>query len=300
MDLIKEILKLKKEMNALILVHNYQNEDIKQFADHLGDSLALSRIASESKNDLIVFCGVRFMAETAKILRPDSKVIIPRIDAGCPMADMADIKRLKEFKEKYPDAALCVYVNSYAQAKALSDVCCTSANAVKVVNSLKHKKVIFAPDKNLAYWVAKNSDKEIIPYDGFCYVHEKFTEDDVINSKSAHPDAILISHPECSKEVLERSDMVASTSGMINFAKTSDVKEIILGTERGVVEQLIREVPEKRFFSLGPARSCFNMKKTRIIDLYHSLLHEKTEIIIPEDIISSAKNSLDRMLELSK
>ena len=300
MNLYKEILKLKKEKNALILVHNYQNEEIKQFADYLGDSLELSKIASNSKNPLIVFCGVRFMAETAKILSPSTKVIIPRIDAGCPMADMAEIEKLKKFKQKYPDAALCIYVNSYAGAKAISDVCCTSANAVKIVNSLPYNQVIFAPDKNLASWVAKNSNKKIIPFDGFCYVHEKFSKEDVIRSKSLHPDAVLISHPECTIEVLEISDMVASTSGMIAFAKESDKKEFILGTERGVIEQLIKELPDKKFYSLGPACSCFNMKKTTVMDIYESLLHEKTEIVIPEDIIIKAKRSLDYMLKLSK
>lgn len=299
-EIKNEIIRLKKEKNALILVHNYQREEIKEYADYMGDSLELSKLAVNEKRDLIVFCGVKFMAETAKILSPNTKVLIPRLDADCPMADMADILKIQELKRKYPQAKVCAYVNTYAEIKAISDVCCTSSNAVKIVNSLDTDTVIMVPDKNLARWTMKNTKKKIILYEGFCYVHRRFTLKDVLESKKKHPDAYILAHPECDPEILEAADEVASTSGMIKCVKNTDYKEFILITERGVAEQLSKEFPDRKFYSAGSAKSCYNMKKITLVDLFKALKYEQFEIKIEDSIIKNAKKALDLMLKLSK
>lgn len=294
----EEILKLKKEKKAVILAHNYQRPEIQEIADFVGDSFELARKAREMDAEIIVFCGVIFMAEMAKILNPDKKVLIPRIDARCPMADMVSVENVLKLKEKYPDAIVVSYVNTNADVKAVSDICCTSANAVKVVNSLNSKKIIFLPDENLAHYVSRFSKNEIIPFKGFCYVHRSFRYEEVKKAKEMHPDALLIVHPECNPEVIDIADEVASTSGMVKIAKSSDRKKFLIGTEEGLIQRMKREMPDKEFYSAGSAKTCHNMKKIRIENLYESLLYEKDEIIIDEKTMERAREPIERMLEV--
>ncbi|HHF53049.1 MAG TPA: quinolinate synthase NadA [candidate division WOR-3 bacterium] len=297
----KEIERLKKEKNAIILAHNYQIEDVQLIADFLGDSLDLSRKAKETEANIIIFAGVYFMAETAKILSPHKKVLIPEKGARCPMADMVTAEELLKFKEKYPDAKIVAYVNTNADVKAVADVCVTSANAVDVVRKLDADRIIFVPDKNLANYVAKNvRDKEIIPWPGFCYVHRSFTATDVEASKEMYPDAVLLVHPECNPEVVEIADYVASTQGMINLAKKLPARRFLIATESGLVTRMQREIPEKEFYNAGLPKVCSDMKKINLKSIYYSLLEEKYEIEIPSDIMEKARLSLDRMLEYSK
>jgi len=295
-QMIREILRLKKDKNAVILAHNYQRKEIQDLADHLGDSLGLSRIASETKADIIVFSGVKFMAETAKILSPNKKVLLPQQAAGCPMADMADVEDLKALKRKHPDAMIITYVNSTAEVKAETDVCCTSANAVTVVKKVKADKIIFAPDRNLAAYAQRFTEKKIIPWEGYCYVHEQFTPEDVKNAKAAHPEAVVMVHPECPPEVINLADEVFSTSGMITFARQNKAATYIVGTEEGMIYRLQKENPDKTFLSLGAAKMCRGMKVTHLEDLYQSLMKEQFEIRLPENIMSRARGALERML----
>ncbi|MBN2104591.1 quinolinate synthase NadA [bacterium] len=295
-QMIQEILRLKKEKNAVILVHNYQRKEIQDLADHLGDSLGLSRIASKTEADVIIFCGVKFMAETAKILSPDKKVLLPQQAAGCPMAEMAGVQDLKALKNQHQDAMVITYVNSTAEVKAETDVCCTSANAVTVVKNVKADKIIFAPDKNLAAYVQRFTEKEIIPWDGYCYVHEKFTPEEITKAKAAYPNAVVIVHPECPPDVIDMADEVFSTSGMVTFTRQNEASEFLVGTEEGMLYRLKKESPEKTFFSLGTAKMCRGMKMTHLEDLYQSLLKEQFEITLPEDIMTRARGALERML----
>ena len=292
----KEILRLKKEKGAVILVHNYQIGEIQDLADFLGDSLGLSREASRISEKLIVFCGVTFMAETAKILSPDKKVLLPRKDAECPMAEMVNVEDLKKLKAKHPDAVVVTYVNSTAEVKAESDVCCTSANAVKIVQNIDAEEIIFTPDRNLASYVQRFTKKKIIPWEGFCYVHNQFTREEVIRAKEAHPRALLMVHPECQPEVIDLADKVLSTSGMVRVARESSDSEFLVGTEGGMLYRLKKENPGKNFYSAGTAKFCRGMKATRLEDLYKALLEEQYEIILPEDIINKARMALERML----
>ena len=296
----RKILELKEKKEAIILVHNYQIPEVQEIADFIGDSLDLARKAMTTGSKLIVFCGVRFMAETAKILNPDAKVLIPRKDAGCPMADMITRDQLIELKRKYPDAVVCSYVNTNADVKAESDICCTSANAARVVSSLDSKRVIFTPDRNLASYVARFVDTEIIPFDGYCYVHRRFKAEDIKAARAAHPNALVLVHPECDPEVVDLADEVLSTSGMVEFAKKSEVKEFIIGTEEGLIERMARELPHKRFYSAGKARFCFNMKKTTLKDVYDSLENEQYEIALDDEVASGARRALQRMMSLGK
>ncbi|TFG92686.1 MAG: quinolinate synthase NadA, partial [Candidatus Atribacteria bacterium] len=266
MNIVEEINKLKKEKNAIILVHNYQRAEIQDIADYLGDSLELAKQASETKARIIVFCGVRFMAETAKILSPEKTVIIPRKDAGCPMADMITAEDLRRLKKNYPDAKVVSYVNTNADVKAESDICCTSANAVKVVKNISAKRIIFTPDRNLAAYCQRYVDKEIIPWNGYCYVHEKIREEEVSLAKEKFPDALLLVHPECNPSVIDLADEVLSTSGMVSFAKKSDKKRFLIGTEEGLIYRLKKENPEKEFYAAGTAKMCRNMKLTTLND----------------------------------
>ncbi|MCX7917443.1 MAG: quinolinate synthase NadA [bacterium] len=297
--MIEEILKLKKEKSAIILAHNYQIPEIQDIADFVGDSLELARKASEIKDaKIIVFCGVKFMAETAKILSPEKKVLLPDLDAGCPLADMANYEEVLKIKEKYPDAWVVSYVNTNADVKSITDVCCTSANADKVVKNIPAKKIIFLPDKNLCWYVKqKVPEKDIICWEGYCFVHRLFTIEDVKKVKEIYPDAELIVHPECDPEVQMMADGIYSTSGMLKRAKESKSKRFIIGTEEGLLHRLKKENPDKEFYSLGSAKICPNMKKITIEKLYFSLKEEKYEIILPDDIIRKAKISLERMLE---
>ena len=297
MNIVEEINKLKKEKNAIILVHNYQRSEIQDIADYLGDSLGLSREAAKTDANIIVFCGVRFMAETAKILSPKKMVLLPRKDAGCPMADMITAEDLRILKEKYPGAKVVSYVNTNADVKAESDICCTSANAINVVRNIKAEKIIFTPDKNLAAYCQRFTDKEIIPWNGYCYVHEKIREEEVWLAKEKFPDALLLVHPECNPSVIDLADEVLSTSGMLNFAKKSDKKRFLIGTEEGLIYRLKKENSEKEFYAAGTAKMCRNMKLTTLNDVYSSLKEERYAIELPEGIIKSAQKALMGMLK---
>ena len=297
MNIVEEITKLKKEKNAVILVHNYQRPEIQDIADFLGDSLGLSREAAKTDAKIIVFCGVRFMAETAKILSPEKIVLLPRKEAGCPMADMITAENLRILKEKYPDAKVVSYVNTNADVKAESDICCTSANAVEVVKRVKANKIIFTPDKNLAAYCQRFVDKEIIPWNGYCYVHEKIRKEEVRLAKEKFPDALLLVHPECNPSVIDLADEVLSTSGMLNFAKKSDKKRFLIGTEEGLIYRLKKENPGKEFYAAGTAKMCRNMKLTTLNDVYSSLKEERYAIELSEGIIKSAQKALMGMLK---
>jgi len=297
MNILEEINKLKKEKNAIILVHNYQRPEIQNIADSLGDSLGLAREAAKTDARIIVFCGVRFMAETAKILSPKKMVLLPRKEAGCPMADMVTAEDLKRLKEKHPDAKMVSYVNTNADVKAESDICCTSANVVKVVKNICAKRIIFTPDKNLAAYCQRFVDKEIIPWNGYCYVHEKIRKEEVRLAKEKFPDALLLVHPECNPSVIDLADEVLSTSGMLSFAKKSDKKRFLIGTEEGLIYRLKKENPEKEFYTAGTAKMCRNMKLTTINDVYFSLKEEHYAIELPEGIIESAQKTLMAMLK---
>ena len=296
-DLIEKIAHLKKEKDAIILAHNYQRGEVQDIADFVGDSLGLSREAQKLSCKIIVFCGVRFMAETAKILSPDKMVLLPREEAGCPMADMITKDELKEIKTKYPEAKVVSYVNTTAEVKAESDVCCTSSNALKVVQHIDAEKIIFVPDRNLASYVSQFTDKEIVPYNGYCYVHDRIYPESIKRAKEAYPDAVVLVHPECRDGVIKLADEVASTGGMIKFAKTSKARKFIIGTEEGLIHRLKKENPEKEFFTAGPALMCHNMKLTSLEDVYLSLKMEKYKIEIEEDVQRKAKKALDRMLK---
>lgn len=294
-----EIRKLKNDKNAIILAHYYQTEDIQDVADFVGDSYALSKKAKDNDAEVIVFCGVKFMAESAKILSPHKKVLLPVMEAGCPMADMVTAEDIAELRHKYPDAAVVTYVNSNTDVKAVSDVCVTSSNAVKVVRSLKEKQVVFVPDQNLARYVASQvPEKEIIPFHGFCVVHHRLNAKDVEDAVSAIPDALLLVHPECPPDVVNKADYVGSTAGIIEYARKSPAKRFIIGTEMGILHTLKRENPEKQFFLLAPKLLCTNMKKTKIADVLDALRYEQHEITLSDEIIEKAKRSLDRMLEV--
>lgn len=321
-ELTGAIVRLKQERNAIILSHNYQREEVQDIADFTGDSLELSRIAATQPCDVIVFCGVHFMAESASILSPDKTVLLPELDAGCPMADMVQVDSprsvwktfpgykeqpffafpheftLRDIKKQNPGAPVVAYVNTTAAVKAESDICCTSANVVKVIESLPDEKVICIPDKNLSMWAAKNTKKQVIAWDGFCHVHDRITKDDVLKARQEHPDAVLMAHPECRLEVLELADHVTSTSGMLRFANTSDAKEFIVGTETGLMHRLRKENPDKVFYPLRKDMICPNMKKTTLNSVFEALRDMKNVIKVPEDIRIPAKKALDRMLEI--
>lgn len=297
-EMREKITAVKKKRNAVFLVHNYQRDEIQDLADVLGDSLGLARAATQTGKDVIVFCGVHFMAESASILNPDKIVLLPRLDAGCPMADMVTVPELRKMKERFPDAAVCTYVNSSAAVKAESDIVCTSANAVKVVNSLKEKRVLFVPDRNLGRWVAKHTDKEVILWPGYCWTHECLRAADVLAAKKEHPDAEFIAHPECREEVLELADAVLSTSGMVKYAKESKAKSIIVGTEMGLGYRLRKENPGKTFVFPSECLICPNMKLTTLDSVFHSLENMVHEIRVDEEIRRKANLALTRMLEV--
>lgn len=297
MRIAEEILRLKREKNAIILAHNYQRPEIQDIADFLGDSLGLARKAAETDARMIAFCGVRFMAETAKILSPEKVVLLPRKEAGCPMADMITREDLVKLKAKYPNAKVVSYVNTNADVKVETDVCCTSANAIQVVSNIEAERIIFTPDKNLASYCQRFVDKEIIPWDGYCYVHHRITKEEVLLAKQKFPDAPLIVHPECDPSIIDFADQVLSTSGMVDFAKKSDKKRLLIGTESGLVYRLKRENPGKEFYTAGTAKICRTMKLTTLNDLYLALEEERYAIELPETIIESARRALEAMLK---
>lgn len=298
-NLAEEIQRLKKERNAIILAHNYQVPEVQDVADIVGDSFALSRHAAETDSDVIVFCGVHFMAESAKILSPDKTVLLPVRDAGCPMADMVTAPKLREMKARYPDAAVVCYVNSSAEVKAESDVCCTSSNALKVVASLENKQVIFVPDKNLGSYIAsKVKNKEIILWKGFCITHKRVKVEEVQKIRQLHPNAKILMHPECEPEVQKLADFLGSTSAIIKYAGEIPEKDIIIGTEEGILHLLKKQNPDKNFYLLSMGLICTNMKKTRLEDVHSALLNMQHEIHVDEDIRIKALKSLERMLKI--
>ncbi len=300
MEISKEIKKLKEEKNGIILVHNYQLPEIQDIGDIIGDSLDLSRKAKETDADTIIFCGVRFMAETAKILSPDKKVLLPVFEAGCPMADMISPDDILKFKKGHPDYWVVAYVNTSAEVKAVSDICCTSANAVNIVKNIPAKNILFVPDKNLGNYVKINvPEKNIVLWNGFCEVHRRINIEKLMETKKLHSDAIIIVHPECEPEIVELADEVLSTNGMINFVKKSQSKEFIIGTEEGLIYRLSKENPDKKFYNTGTTAVCVDMKKTRINDVFKSLKYEQYEITLDDNIIEKAQIALNRMLEYS-
>jgi quinolinate synthase len=298
-NIIEKIQKLKKEKNALILAHLYQKPEIQEIADFVGDSLELSRKAKESDANTIVFCGVHFMAESAKILSPQKTVLLPRLDAGCPMADMITEKEVKDLREKYPKAAIVCYVNSSAEVKALSDVCCTSSNAVKVVKSIPEKQIILIPDENLGYYISQQvKDKEIIPYEGFCITHKLVKKEDIQQRKKEFPNVEVLVHPECTKEVIEEANFVGSTAQIINYVNNSDQKAFIIGTEEGILHQLVKANPSKIFYLASPKLVCMNMKRTSIEDVLEVLENNSNQIELDETIRKKAYDSLEKMLAI--
>ncbi|GBD97764.1 MAG TPA: quinolinate synthase [Nitrospirae bacterium] len=318
----EKILNLKEKKNAIILAHNYQRDEVQDIADHTGDSLELSRIAASIECEVIVFCGVNFMAESASILSPEKTVLLPEIKACCPMADMVTVSgarnlknyfpgyeytggyrypadfTLRDIKKLHPGVPVVTYVNTTADVKAESDICCTSANSVKIVESLNTGKVICIPDRNLSAWIAKNTETEVISWDGFCHVHDRVTAADVEKARQEHPGALLLAHPECRMEVLEKADHVTSTSGMLRYAASSDAGEFIIGTETGLMYRLGKDNPGKKFYPLRKDMVCPNMKKTSLGSVLHALESETYKIKVPEEIRIPAKKALDRMLEV--
>jgi len=298
-EIIKEIYKLKKEKNAIILVHNYQILEVQKIADFIGDSLQLAREASKVQADIILFCGVRFMAETAKLLNPDAKVLLSAKEAGCPMADMINRNQLIEFKAKYPNSVVVCYVNSSVEVKAESDICCTSSNAIKIVNSIPaDKTVLFVPDQNLGSYAAKKTKRNVVVWKGYCYTHHlKISIEDVKKIRQKYPDYSLLVHPECSPEVVAKADFVASTKGMVDFAKEHN--NMIIGTELGLYEQLKDKYPNKNIVSLSAKAICNDMKKTTLKTILATLEKEYNEIIIEKEIAIKAVRSINNMLRLS-
>jgi len=298
-ELVKKIDELKKKKNAVILAHNYQVEEVQEIADYLGDSLELSRLAAKVEHDIIVFAGVKFMAETAKILSPQKKVLLPRLDAGCPMADMITVAELRELKQEHPRARVVTYVNSSVEIKAESDACCTSANAVKVVGHIDAPEIIFVPDRNLGSYVQKvlGAEKKIILYEGYCYVHNRIKKEEILEMKRLYPEAKVVVHPEAKMEVIELADQVLSTSGMLKYTAQSTDKQFIIGTEQGLIERMKRENPGKEFYPALKAKICSNMKKTGLIDIVNALEYDRYEIEIAEEISHKAVKALNAMLK---
>jgi quinolinate synthase len=291
-----EILQLKEDRHAIILAHNYQTADVQDIADLTGDSLELSRAAAAMDGDVIVFCGVDFMAETAAIISPEKTVLLPANDACCPMADMITADELKLVKSRHPEAAVVCYVNTTAEVKAESDICCTSSNAVKVVNSLKEDQIIFVPDRNLGLYTQRFTKKEILPWEGFCTVHDRITSDHVSKAHDLHPGAVILVHPECRPEVIDLADHVASTSGIIRLVCNSSENVFIIGTEVGILHRLIRECPAKKCYPLSQAAICTNMKKTDLNKVRNALISLQPRITVPEEIAHRARCAIERML----
>ncbi len=294
-----KIAALKKEKNAIILAHNYQPPEILEIADLCGDSLELSIKASETDAQVIVFCGVHFMAETASILSPEKKVLLPRLDAGCPMADMITPESLKAKKAELPGIPVVTYVNSTAAVKALSTVCCTSANVVKIISALESDEVLMTPDRNLAMYAESKTDKKVHLWDGCCPIHDILTVEDLEKTKKAHPDAISIAHPECRLDVSEAADVVTSTSGMIRYAAESDAKEFIIATEVGLLYPLRKACPDKIFYPAFDGMVCDDMKKTTLKDVEQVLENLSNEVRVPEEIAVLARQSVSKMIETS-
>ena len=300
MDELEKIKQLKKQRNAIILAHNYQRADVQDAADFVGDSFGLSQKAVASGADVIVFCGVDFMAESAAVLNPEKTVLMPELSAQCPMAAMITPEALKLEKQKHPDAAVVCYVNTSAAVKAESDICCTSANAVKVVQSLPEQEIIFVPDRNLGRYVARFTDKTFHFWDGYCPTHERLKPETVMALKAEFPDAVFVCHPECNPAVESLADHVCSTTGMYDFCRTSPARRFIIGTEAGILYRLKKENPDKEFILASPALVCPNMKLTSLEDILESLRTMTPVVKVPEEIRQPAKQALDRMLAIPR
>ena len=305
LDLVGEIEKLKKEKNAVILAHYYQESEIQDVADYIGDSLGLSQEAAKTDADIIVFAGVHFMAETAKILSPEKKVLLPDLKAGCSLADSCPAPLFRKFKEKHPDHIVVSYVNTTAEMKTLTDICCTSTNAVQIIESIPDDRpIIFAPDINLGRYLVKKTGRDMLLWNGTCMVHEMFSAEKITRLKERHPDALLIAHPECEAHILERADFIGSTTGLLNFTVNSDAEEFIVATEVGIIHQMQKRAPHKTFIPAPPTDQCAcnvcpHMKRNTMEKLYLCMKYEQPEIILPGHIIRDARASIDRMLEIS-
>jgi quinolinate synthase len=294
----EEIGRLKRELGAVLLVHNYQCPEVQAVADHLGDSLELSRLAAKVKEGVIVFAGVKFMAETAKILSPDKMVLLPRLDAGCPMADMITLEDLRELKATYPQAMVVTYVNSSAEIKAESDLCCTSANAVSVVRQVPARQVIFVPDKNLgAYVAAQVPEKELILFEGYCYVHNRIKVEEILEMKRRFPTAPVLIHPEAPMAVLQLADAVLSTSGMLAYVKKSPEQNFIVATEQGLLDRMTADNPGKAFLPALRPKICSNMKRTSLEDVRRALVNRQYQIDVPAQVADKARKALSEMLK---
>lgn len=296
-----EIEILKKEKEAVILAHYYVPDDVQAIADYTGDSFYLSKVAKETDAKILVFAGVSFMGESAKILNPEKKVLLPDMTADCAMAHMADIEKIKTMKETDPDLAVVCYINSTAKLKQYSDVCVTSANAVKVVKALPNKRIYFIPDQHLGSFVAKQvPEKEVILGEGYCPVHHQITAEEVRIAKMAHPDAAVFVHPECPKEVVELADYAGSTSGIITHVAESDGKEFLIGTETGVMYELKKQNPEKSFYPIREEQCCYDMKKVTLEKIRDCLKYENNEVHVDEEVSQEAKQAMERMLLLAR
>jgi quinolinate synthase len=295
---VEKINELKKAKNAVLLAHNYQVEEVQLAADYLGDSLELSRIAASNENDMIVFAGVKFMAETARILSPGKKVLLPRLDAGCPMADMIVADELLELKAKHPKAKVVTYINSSVEIKAESDACCTSSNAIRVVKNIDADEIIFVPDRNLGCYVQKMvPEKKVILFEGYCYVHNRIKKEEIEEMRRLYPEAKVVIHPEARMEVIEAADEVLSTSGMLNYVSKSTAKQFIVATEQGLLERMKRENPGKEFLPALKPKICSNMKRTSLRHVYEALKYDRYEIVVEESIARRAVKALDEMLK---
>ena len=298
-DILEKIQTLRKQRNAVILAHNYQPGPIQDLADYAGDSLGLSVQAAETDADVIVFCGVRFMAETAAILSPNKTVLLPEENAGCPMADMIDAPQLEEMKNKYPDALVVCYVNSTAEVKALSDYCCTSGNALELVESLpKNRRILFVPDKNLGGFINERTGRGMILWPGYCSTHVLIRPEDVQRARQTHPDASVLAHPECNPEVRSLADELLSTGQMLKFVKKSDTTEFLIATENGILHTLRKQNPDKKFYPITEKAICPNMKKITPEKVLWALQDMQYRVTVPEPVSSKARKSLDRMIEV--
>ncbi|KKO19891.1 MAG: quinolinate synthase [Candidatus Brocadia sp.] len=298
--IIEKIKDLKAKRNAVILAHNYQRGDVQDIADFTGDSLGLSQQAANTKADIIVFCGVHFMAETASILCPDKMVLLPDEHAGCPMANMITLKQLKIKKSEHPQAKVVCYVNSTAAIKAESDICCTSSNAMKIVSSLpKDQEIIFIPDKSLGGYVASKLNRPMILWEGYCPTHHRILSEHIIILKSKHPNAKIVVHPECTPDVIALADHVASTTGIAKYCKETDAKEFIIGTETGILHRLKKENPQKTFYAISLLADCSNMKLISLEKVLWSLEDLVYQIQVPDNIAVKARTAIQRMLDLS-
>lgn len=298
-ELSKTILELKEQRKAIILAHNYQLGEVQDVADFVGDSLELSQKAAKTDAEVIVFCGVHFMAETASILCPERTVLLPEVTAGCPMADMITAEDLRKRKQELPEATVVCYINSPAEVKAESDFCCTSANAVQIVNSLEAQEVLFVPDRYLGHYVSTQSHKKIHLWPGFCPTHARILPEDIIRLKKDYPRARVIVHPECQPEVITQADEVLSTSGMCRFAQVTEAEEIIVGTEIGILHRLRKENPGKKFITISEQAICPTMKLITLDDVVRALEGLEYEVKVPENIRVRAKSAVDRMLEIT-